>query len=200
MRVKIAIFILLLVNNAYGQGRKLIQVDSSNYVMIGDTLRDVYGVLSDSIVTYKSGTEFFKTCPCEVENVRGLISYNSHSFTIKRNECFYIFQKDSAYFINAGRMTNIRNTSGRRTWQFKTRAIKKKQAIDVISVIKKSISESEVPRYKSVSELPIVHDGTTFVFGDIPNQAFGVTPLPDFSKSVNSIIKLSQKLIKQNYK
>lgn len=180
----------------YGQKGSLIPLDSSNYVILGDSLIDIYkGMAPDTL--FRFDPENLKYCPCWIDNVDGVISFKSSSFFSRYNTCFYIYLKEKEYFIRVGRR---RNRKGDHSYHYQTVSIKESVAKKIIQDFKTAISEAQLPRYSSWKEYPIVEDGTTYVFGDLEKQKFGIAPLSSYSALVSSIIKESIRLVQRNIK
>jgi len=188
-------FITIILTSSFfckGQSLNLVPVDSANFEIIADSLVDKYSILPDSI---KFSLEAYKICPCVINDVKGLISYKSSSFSIKNNKCLFLYKTDSEYFIRVGQMTNVKDKSGKYIFEFSAKKSKNEIAEQYINKTKKEIDNAEVPRFR---EFVTVTDGVNHTFGDIENRKYATTPITYFSDSVNELIRLSEKLIKKN--
>ncbi len=185
---------LLLITSLHciGQGVNLVPIDSANFEYIGDSLMDRLEGVSENI-TFDSDN--YKKCPCVFDSLQGIISYQSSSNFIKRNQCLFLFENKDEYFVRVGQMTKNKNTEGEYIWKFSTKPIKEKTAIEYISLINSEVSKAEIPKFK---EIYIVMDGTNFTFGNIKQNKFATTPSTNFNDSVEKAIKYSQKIIRKN--
>ena len=188
------------MQNSYGQRKQLIPVDSSNFIIIKDSLIDMYQTVSDSNMNFTFDPEKIKYCPCNNGENKGLISFKSSSFPIKQNVCFYIYQVNQDYFVHVGKKTKSRDAKGKHIWKFKTKSINKDNAKELIKKYKTAIKNSEIPKYVSWDNYPIVMDGISYTFGDIESDLFSTTPQWNLSESVMEIIKISEKLIKRTFR
>jgi len=175
-----------------GQGVNLVPVDSANFEYIGDSLTNRYSNLPDHL---KYDSDSYKLCPCVIDSLKGIISYHSSSYLIKRNQCLFFFEKEDEYFVRVGQMTMNKNNDGKYIWKFSTKPIKRKTANEYISLISNEISKAEIPRFNT---LYIVMDGTSFTFGDLKQKKFATTPITNFNESVKKAIKYSRKIIRKN--
>ncbi|HEY9113491.1 MAG TPA: hypothetical protein VIN10_02250 [Bacteroidales bacterium] len=200
MRLILLVLSLIVLQNSFGQSKQLIIVDSSNFVIINDSLIDKYKAYSDSNMRFTFYTEKIKNCPCNNGEDKGMISFKSSSFLIKENTCFYIYQVIQDYFIHVGKMTKYKDEKGKHVWKFKTKSINEVNALELIEKYKTTIQNSEIPKYDSWDNYPLVMDGISYTFGDIDSNSFSTTPRWDYSESVKEIIKISNKLIKRTFR
>jgi hypothetical protein len=176
-----------------GQNLNLVPVDSSNFMIIADTLYDCYKFLPDDI---SKGYELEKKkyCPCTLVDSFGVVSFNSSSFFIKYNKCMYIYRSDSDYYARVGMMTINKDDYGKSIWHYSIKKMNKKTALEVISLIRIEILKADIPKYSSVI---IANDGVAYTFGDIVNKSFATTPVTGYSDSIIKLIHLSDKLIRK---
>ena len=199
MRIIILTWILILSNICFSQKYNLIPADSSNYVIINDSI-DQLAVFSNSNQVFSFKPRPIQKCPCDTSNQFGLISFSSSSNLIKRNNCFVIYKIDNDYLVKVGKMTKNKDKHGQYTWIFKTENINKDFAEKIIDQFKREISNSEIPNYDSSGMIPIVNDRIIYTFGDIDNQLFSISPISEYSESVIELIKVSENLIRQKFK
>jgi hypothetical protein len=199
MRLILLVLSLIVLQNSFGQSKQLISVDSSNFVIINDSLIDMYQTFTDPRMKFEYDPENIKDCPCNNGENKGLISFKSYSFLIKENTCIYIFQVNQDYFIHVGKMTKYEDEKGKFIWKFKTKSINEVYAIELIEKYKTEIQNSEIPKYDSWDNYPIVMDGISYTFGDIDSNSFSTTPRRDYSESVKEIIKITNKLVRRTF-
>ncbi len=133
----IIIKLLLITSlNCIGQGVNLVPIDSANFEYIGDSLVDRREVVAENI-TFDSDN--YKKCPCVIDSLKGIISYQSSSFLIKRNQCLFLFENKDEYFVRVGQMTKNKNTEGEYIWKFSTKPIKEKTASEYIALINNEV-------------------------------------------------------------
>jgi hypothetical protein len=188
----------IAIQRSFGQSKQLIPVDSSNFIIIKDSLIDIYQTVSESNKNFAFDLEKVKYCPCNNGENKGLISFKSSSFLIKQNLCLYIYNVSQNYFIHVGKMTKSRDEKGKHIWKFKTKQITEDKAKELITKYRTVLKNSEIPKYDSWDNYPIVMDGISYTFGDIESNSFSTTPKWDFSESIKEIIKDSEKLVKKS--
>jgi hypothetical protein len=194
MKYFLLIVIAFLSTFCFGQNLNLVPSDSSNFMIIADTLFDTHQFISDSsLIIYDK--EINKTCPCIVENSNGIVTYKSGSFSIKNNRCLYLYESDSNYIIRVGQMTSNKDSEEKYRWYFKTNIIEEKVATKLINDIKDEIKKAKVPVFET---LMIVHDAPSYTFGDLQNNSFATTPITGYSNSVKKLIKFSNQIISKN--
>ncbi len=184
--------LLITALNCIGQGVHLVPIDSANFEYIKDSLINRFEGIDENI-TFDADN--YKKCPCVIDSLKGIISYQSSSNLIKRNQCLFLFENNNEYFVRVGQMTKHKNTAGEYIWKFSIQPIKEKTASEYISLINREISKAEIPRFKDVY---IVMDGTNFTFGNIKQNKFATTPITNFNDSVEKAIKYSQRIIRKN--
>lgn len=182
-----------------GQGRNLIPSDSVNYILVAGTLVELYGNTTNPALTAESEPGKDTTCPCQAGGENGIVSYTSHSYLVERNECLFLYQRDSTYYARVGRMTGKRDVAGKSTWRFSDREVSKPSAEAFRQAVHAAVAGSEIQRYSSRDAYPVVMDATIYVFGSLQDQRYGVAPVSDFSAQVRSIIGTARKLIKKGF-
>lgn len=175
-----------------GQNLNLVPIDSASFEIVGDSLIDRSSALTDST---KFDPEAYKICPCMIEGKKGLVSYRSSSFFVKRNNCLFLYKADSEYFMRVGQVMNRKDASGRFIWKISSNKIKEELAEQYISKIKAEIDKARVPKFR---EFVIVNDGVSHTFGDLERSKYATTPVTYWSDSVQDLIRLSEKIIKKN--
>ena len=191
MRLIITTIIILSTSFlSKGQSLNLVPVDSANFVLITDSLVDEYFILPDSI---KFNTETYKTCPCAIDSIKGLLSYKSTSFIINNNRCLFLYISDSVYYTQVGQLTNTKDEFGKLMWQFSIKKMKKEIAEQYIKKTTYEISKAEIPKLK---EFVFTNDRVSHTFGDLKKNKYATTPITDLSNSIIELIRFSEKLIK----
>jgi len=194
----IFIFIsFVVIQSSFGQSKQLIPVDSSNFVIINDSLVNILQTITNSNMKFDFDPEKINDCPCIFGEKEGLISFKSTSYLIKKNTCFYLYLNKRDYFIHVDKMTKSKDEKGKHIWKFKTKQINGDKAKELITKYRTVIRDSEIPRYDSWGNYPVVMDEISYTFGDIENDSFSTTPRRDFEESIKEIIKNSEKLIKK---
>jgi hypothetical protein len=188
---------MLIIKISFGQNGNLIPLESYNYIMVGDSLIDQFLKFPSPGTAVRFEPKKIRDCPCQVDNVGGVISFKSAAFIHHDNTCFYIYLTDKGYLMKVGR---IITRKGINTYQFKTVSIEESFAKKLIQEFKKAISEAQIPRYSSWGEYPIVTDGQQYVFGDFERNKFGIAPETKYSELVTLIIKESTRLVNRNLK
>jgi len=192
-----SILFLLVINNGFGQGNNLVPVDSSNYVLIGDSLIDLYKSISNSNMSFSFEPDRVKHCPCLGETKFGLISFKSSAMLIRLNKCYFLYKDSVGYHLRVGLMTNKKDKNGKYIWKINSASIKEETANELVSAVKNIVFNAKIEKYNSIQEIPIVYDKTEYVFGDVENQNYAVTPTTNFSEPVKLIIKKSSKIVKR---
>ncbi len=180
--------ITFLIANTFlckGQSLNLVPVDSANFEIVADTLIDRYAMFPDSI---KFNPENYKSCPCTVAGVIGLISYKSSSFIIRKNKCIFLYEKDSVYFVRVGQLEIVNAESKKYQWKLSTRRLQKNKAERYIAFARSEIEKAQIPRFK---DFLVVHDGISHTFGDLERNKYATTPVAGWSASVEQLIKMS---------
>lgn len=184
--------LLIISLSCFGQGVNLVPIDSANFEYIGDSLTNRLKDMADNIIFE---TDNYKKCPCAIDSIKGIISFHSSSYLIKRNQCLFLFEHEGEYFVRVGYMTKNKNTRGEHIWRFSTKPIKEKTASEYIHLINNEISKAEIPSFETVN---IVMDGTKFIFGDLKKNKFATSPKTNFNDSVVLAIDYSRKIIRKH--
>jgi hypothetical protein len=139
-----------------------------------------------------------KQCPCLDKAKFGLISFKSSAMLIRLNTCYFLYKDSVGYYLRLGLMTNQKDKNGKYIWKINSASIKEETANELMSEVKNVIYNAKVETFNSILEIPIVYDKTEYVFGDIENQNYAVTPRTNFSEPVKQIIKKSKKIVKRH--
>jgi len=167
-----------------------VPLDSASFEVIADTLVDLDARLPDE---YKFNPERYKTCPCLLSEVHGVILYKSVSAFRKYNRCLFLYKSNDDYFILMGQMMNDKNEAGEFIWKLSGDKLESKVAEEYISMVRQEISKARVPEY---DQWVIVNDGASHTFGDIENNIYATTPRAYYSESVDELIEMTEKFIR----
>lgn len=191
MRTLLTITILLTAVFCKGQKNYLVPLDSAYFEVIADSLVDFGAGLPDA---YKFYPETYKTCPCIINDMHGVISYKSASFFRSSNKCLFLYTSNDEYFILTGQMTNKRDKTGEFIWKRAGFKVKTEIAEKYISMVRQEISKARVPEY---DQLLIIMDGCSKTFGDLENNIYATTPRAFYSDSVDELIEKTEKFIER---
>lgn len=85
-------------------------------------------------------------------------------------------------------------------YEFTEQIVNENIAKEIEDLIVEAVENARIPFYKTIEDIPIVHDGIQYVFGNEKTPKFGTIHTPIESETIIQLIKLSDKLIKKNYK
>jgi hypothetical protein len=164
--------------------------------MVADTLVSLKAdFISDS--SRIENLNRLKNCSCIRKTENGIFSFETTSFKIKENKCFFIFRDSIEYKIRVGKMIGKNDNF---KYNYKLHSIDSITFAELKQTIFKKIQSARIPNYQSMLEIPIVFDANQYIFGNHQDQKFGIVNVSNDSKEILNLIERSEKLIKKYYK
>jgi hypothetical protein len=178
------------------QENDLIPLDSCEYIMIADKLVSLKAdFISDS--SRIENLNRLRNCPCARKTENGIMSFETSSFKIEENKCFFIYRDSIEYKIRVGKMIGENNNF---EYNYKLHSIDSITFAEISQTIFKKIQSARIPTYQSMLEIPIVHDANQYIFGNHQDKKFGIVNVSNDSKEISNLITRSEKLINKYYK